>query len=224
MFAGGLLDLTLATGDAQYAAVARELIDATIAAAQRVGDRTAASPFAVPGGPDSTLAAHGLALDADPSEGAYPSGLSAAAAAAHSVFLLTGQQRYADAAAAAMKLVADQALASPLSFGAALLAMASIQHEPVQRVIGTADGVTADAVTAGAADASDTALISAARGRLDADVTGVVTEAQASAFAQAGFELFSGRVSMDGRATAYLCRNFVCRLPTTDAAKLQAAG
>jgi uncharacterized protein YyaL (SSP411 family) len=214
MFAGGLLDLTLATGDAQYAAVARELIDATIAAAQRVGDRTAASPFAVPGGPDSTLAAHGLALDADPSEGAYPSGLSAAAAAAHSVFLLTGQQRYADAAAAAMKLVADQALASPLSFGAALLAMASMQHEPVQLVIVTAD----------ATDASDTALIAAARGRLDADVTGVVTEAQASAFAQAGFELFSGRVSMDGRATAYLCRNFVCRLPTTDAAKLQAAG
>ena len=224
MFAGGLLDLTLATGDAQYAAVARELIDATIAAAQRAGDRTAASPFAVPGGPDSTLAAHGLALDADPSEGAYPSGLSAAAAAAHSVFLLTGQQRYADAAAAAMKLVADQALASPLSFGAALLTMASIQHEPVQLVIVTADAVTADAVTTGAADASDTALISAARGRLDVDVNGVVTEAQASAFAQAGFELFSGRVSMDGRATAYLCRNFVCRLPTTDAAKLQAAG
>jgi len=224
MFAGGLLDLTLATGDAQYAAVARELIDATIAAAQRAGDRTAASPFAVPGGPDSTLAAHGLALDADPSEGAYPSGLSAAAAAAHSVFLLTGQQRYADAAAAAMKLVADQALASPLSFGAALLAMASMQHEPVQLVIVTADAVTADAVTTGAADASDTALISAARGRLDVDVNGVVTEAQASAFAQAGFELFSGRVSMDGRATAYLCRNFVCRLPTTDAAKLQAAG
>jgi uncharacterized protein YyaL (SSP411 family) len=219
MFAGGLLDLTLATGDAQYAAVARELIDATIAAAQRVGDRTAASPFAVPGGPDSTLAAHGLALDADPSEGAYPSGLSAAAAAAHSVFLLTGQQRYADAAAAAMKLVADQAVASPLSFGAALLAMASMQHEPVQLVI-----VTADVVTAGAADASDTALISAARGRLDVDVNGVVTEAQASAFAQAGFELFSGRVSLDGHATAYLCRNFVCRLPTTDAAKLQAAG
>jgi uncharacterized protein YyaL (SSP411 family) len=135
------------------------------------------------------------------------------------VFLLTGQQRYADAAAAAMKLVADQALASPLSFGAALLAMASIQHEPVQLVI-----VTADAVTAGAADASDTALISAARGRLDVDVNGVVTEAQASAFAQAGFELFSGRVSLDGHATAYLCRNFVCRLPTTDAAKLQAAG
>jgi uncharacterized protein YyaL (SSP411 family) len=229
MFAGGLLDLTLATGDAQYAAVARELIDATIAAARRVGDRTAASPFAVPGGPDSTLAAHGLALDADPSEGAYPSGLSAAATAAHSVFLLTGQQRYADAAAAAMKLVADQALASPLSFGAALLAMASIQHEPVQLVIVmadvvTADAVTAGAVTAGATDASDTALIAAARARFDADVTGVVTEAQASAFAQAGFELFSGRVSVDGRATAYLCRNFVCRLPTTDAAKLQAAG
>jgi uncharacterized protein YyaL (SSP411 family) len=214
MFAGGLLELTLATGEAEYGVAARELIDATIAAAQRAGDRTAASPFAVPGGPDATLVAHGLALEADPSEGAYPSGLSAAAAAARSLYLLTGEQRYADAAAAAMQLIADQALVSPLSFGAALLAMASMEREPVQLVV----------VTAGAADASDLALISAARGRVDADVTGVVTEAQASAFAQAGFELFSGRVNVDGHATAYLCRNFVCRLPTTDAAKLLPAG
>ena len=212
MFAGGLLELALATGEARYAVDARELVDATMAAVRPAGgdDGAPVVPFAVPGGPDSTLAGHGLALDADPSEGAYPSGLSATAAAAHTLFLLTGQQRYADAAAAAMRLVAEQASAAPLSFGAALLAMTAMQREPVQLIV----------VTAEATDASGAALISAARGRRDADVTCVVTEVQASALAQAGFELFQGRRSVDGRPTAYLCRNFVCRLPTTDAAQL----
>jgi uncharacterized protein YyaL (SSP411 family) len=212
MFAGGLLELALATGEARYAVDARELVDATMAAVRLVGgdDGAPVVPFAVPGGPDSTLAGHGLALDADPSEGAYPSGLSATAAAAHTLFLLTGQQRYADAAAAAMQLVAEQASAAPLSFGAALLAMTAMQREPVQLIV----------VTAEATDASGAALISVARGRRDADVTCVVTEVQASALAQAGFELFQGRRNVDGRPTAYLCLNFVCRLPTTDAAQL----
>jgi uncharacterized protein YyaL (SSP411 family) len=212
MFAGGLLELALATGEARYAVDARELVDATMAAVRPAGgdDGAPVVPFAVPGGPDSTLAGHGLALDADPSEGAYPSGLSATAAAAHTLFLLTGQQRYADAAAAAMQLVAEQASAAPLSFGAALLAMTAMQREPVQLIV----------VTAEATDASGAALISVARGRRDADVTCVVTEVQASALAQAGFELFQGRRSVDGRPTAYLCLSFVCRLPTTDAAQL----
>jgi uncharacterized protein YyaL (SSP411 family) len=109
-----------------------------------------------------------------------------------------------------MQLVAEQASAAPLSFGAALLAMTAMQREPVQLIV----------VTAEATDASGAALISVARGRRDADVTCVVTEVQASALAQAGFELFQGRRNVDGRPTAYLCLNFVCRLPTTDAAQL----
>jgi hypothetical protein len=34
--------------------------------------------------------------------------------------------------------------------------------------------------------------------------------------------LLAGRVAIDGRPTAYLCRNFACRLPVTDAAALAA--
>ena len=45
-------------------------------------------------------------------------------------------------------------------------------------------------------------------------------EAAAGAFASAGFELFAGRTTVDGRAAAYVCEDFVCRLPVTDPAWL----
>jgi uncharacterized protein YyaL (SSP411 family) len=48
----------------------------------------------------------------------------------------------------------------------------------------------------------------------------VVTEQQGAEFAAAGFELFAERRTRAGLPTAYLCRDFVCRLPTTDAAAL----
>jgi uncharacterized protein YyaL (SSP411 family) len=49
----------------------------------------------------------------------------------------------------------------------------------------------------------------------------VVTSAQAEAFAAAGFELFEGRVTAPGAATAYLCEDFVCRLPVTTVAEME---
>ncbi|MCU1420370.1 MAG: thioredoxin protein, partial [Microbacteriaceae bacterium] len=48
-------------------------------------------------------------------------------------------------------------------------------------------------------------------------LTALVTADQADEFAAAGFELFAGR----GRDGAYLCRDFVCRLPVTDPASLR---
>jgi hypothetical protein len=41
-----------------------------------------------------------------------------------------------------------------------------------------------------------------------------------AAYDRSGLELFADRGTRDGRPTAYLCRDFVCRLPTTDAAAL----
>ena len=43
----------------------------------------------------------------------------------------------------------------------------------------------------------------------------IVTEAQAAAFADEGFELFTARTTRDDRATAYFCEHFVCALPVT---------
>jgi uncharacterized protein YyaL (SSP411 family) len=74
-------------------------------------------------------------------------------------------------------------------------------------------------VTGHAHDGTDVASVARAWQRAGA-VVGVVTADQARAFADAGFELFEGRTSRDGESTAYLCRDFVCALPVTDAASL----
>jgi len=65
-------------------------------------------------------------------------------------------------------------------------------------------------------------LVHAARGMPTA-ITAVVDETTATAFAAAGFELFEGRTALDGRPTAYACRDFVCRLPATEPTGLAAA-
>ncbi|WP_218161812.1 hypothetical protein [Microbacterium sp. AR7-10] len=46
----------------------------------------------------------------------------------------------------------------------------------------------------------------------------MVTPAQTRAFADAGFSLFEGKDAAEG--VAYDCRDFVCRLPTSDPSAL----
>ena len=151
------------------------------------------------------LTSQGLTLDVDPSEGAYPSGLSAISAAAHTLYLLTAQDRYRASALAAMRSIAPLAISRPISFGAALGVISRLQAPATQLVV---VGDEADAL--------------ARRARRAPGLVAVVTDAQARSFGEAGFELFEGRTSTSGAATAYLCRDFVCRLPVTDPAALEA--
>jgi len=221
MFAGGLLELALATGEVRYAVAARGLVDATLrgAAAEPVeahrsdgGPSTIAAPvFTVPGGADPVLAGHGLALESDPSEGAYPSGLSAMAAAAHTLYSLTADTRYLTAATSAMQSIAPLATPRPIAFGAALGVMSGLAAASSQLVV----------VTGHADDGTDVASVALGWQRSGA-IVAVVSARQATEFAAAGFELFEGRTSRDGESTAYLCRDFVCALPVTDAASLLA--
>ena len=111
MLAGGLLQLAIATGEVRYAIAAQELVDASLTAH--------GEPFGVPGGADPVLASQGLAVEADPSDGAHPSGLSSMAAAAHGLFLVTAHEPYRAAARAAMARVAEAAQRHPVSLGAA---------------------------------------------------------------------------------------------------------
>ncbi|RIJ53975.1 thioredoxin domain-containing protein, partial [Clavibacter phaseoli] len=72
------------------------------------------------------------------------------------------------------------------------------------------------------ADAAGDPLAELARGRIrPPDVALVVTETAARAWADAGFELLAERVA-GSTATAYLCADFVCRLPVTTADALRA--
>jgi uncharacterized protein YyaL (SSP411 family) len=199
MLAGGLLALAAATGEVRYASTARDLVDRSLAAA-------ATAPFGAPGGADPVLAARGLALELDPSEGAYPSGLSAMASASLRLYLLTGHAPYRLASERAMGLLAPLAVPRPVSFGGALAVMSALAAPAAQLVVVSED--------------SGAATASAARGWFrSGSVCAVVTPAQSGAFAAAGFDLFEGR----DREAAYLCEDFVCRLPLTDAGELDRA-
>ena len=205
MLAVGLVRLSLATGQASYAGAARDLVDASLEAG---GTASSDAVFRVPGGADPVLESHGLALAVDPSEGAYPSGLSAMAAAANSLYLLTADARYRRASVDAMRLFAPLAESRPVSFGAALSVMTGLGEPASQLVVVSDDD--------GAAVASV-----ARRWQRAGGIAAIVTSDQATAFSDAGFELFEGRVAK--APTAYLCRDFVCRLPLTDADDLAAA-
>jgi uncharacterized protein YyaL (SSP411 family) len=198
MLTGGLLRLATASGDVRYATAARELLDAVLEA----GD-----PFGVPGGGDPVLTARGLGLGVDPSEGAYPSGLSSTAGALLRLHALTAEARYREAAARALSMLGEAPVSAPASFGSALGVLAALLREPEQLV-----------VVAPAGSELTRIAVSWRRG-----VLAVVDETQAADFAAAGFELFEGRTLRNGAGAAYLCRDFVCRLPITDPAELEAA-
>jgi hypothetical protein len=214
MFASGLLELALVTGEAAYATAARRLVDSTL---EHTTDAGAGVPFRTPDGADPVLAAQGLAVDIDPSEGAYPSGITATAEAAHTLYLLTAERRYLDAAHAAMAPLALLAPPRPLAFGAALRLMTRLTAPTTQLVLVWPDIAHAHTHVH---PESSVEMLAAVRRHHGAGVVASVTESQAEAFAEAGYELFVGRSSRDGAATAYLCQDFVCRLPTTDAAAL----
>ncbi|POH62687.1 thioredoxin domain-containing protein [Cryobacterium zongtaii] len=214
MFAGGLLELATATGEVRYAVVARELIDRAMPGDGSTAGREPGMTFAAPEGADPVLTAQGLDLATDPSEGAYPSGLTAIASAAWRLHLLTGAGRYRDAATAGMVRLVGSGDINPLAFGAALRLVNGLTTPVEQLVVVTPDGASGRPVAAMAGSA----LLDAARRRTG--VVAVVTERQGAAFAAAGFELFADRTTRDGLPTAYLCRDFVCRLPSTDAAAL----
>ncbi len=197
MLAAGLLRLATTTGEARFATIARSLVDASMAAA---------SPFGAPGGSDPVLAARGLALEVDPSEGAYPSGMSAIAGAALDLYLLTAHAPYREASVAAMELLGPLAVPRPIGFGGALAVASALGEPSAQLVVVTDD---ADAATASVAR----------RWFRGGAITAVVTRAQAAEFARAGFELFEGRQA----EAAYLCQDFVCRVPLTDAGELRRA-
>lgn len=213
MLANGLLELSAATGEAAFAVRARELLDDAMAAAGRAPN-PGGVPFAAPGGADPVLAARGLTMPTDPAEGVTPSGVTACADAAWKLYLLGAGDHYREAAETAMRAVAGIALARPVAFGGALGLMARLAAPIVQLVTVVPD-------SRGAGGEPDAALVAATR-RHEASVSTIVTQSQARAFADAGFELFEGRTAHGGAPAAYRCRAFVCAMPVGDADALDA--
>lgn len=101
----------------------------------------------------------------------------------------------------------DAALAQPLAYGALLRVAADLARPPRQLVVVSDD---------------PTARLCAAARRVPADVLAIVTPAQAEGWSGAVFELFTAKTAVNGRPTAYDCRDFAYLLPMTDPAHLVA--
>ncbi|MGD8194081.1 thioredoxin domain-containing protein [Herbiconiux sp. P18] len=232
MLADGLLRLAAVTGSARYAVAGRMLVDAVLS-----DPATEGAAFEVPGGGDPVLSAQGLASELDPSEGAYPSGNSAAASAAMLLHALTAEPRYRAAALRALAPLAADAGAQPIAFGATLELLTRLARPSEQLVLIEPDPEPELALDPGHGPAPDAPPAAEPSREPEREVptasplrdrvrvwTGAVvaraSEAEAEMLARAGFELFADRTTRGGHPTAYLCRDFVCRLPITAPADL----
>jgi len=202
-----LLELAIMTGEARWATAAREFVDACIVPPTE-RDGALVRP---PGGEDPTLVAHGLATIDDPQEGAAPSGTAALARAALLLHQLTAEPRYRALAEGLIAPLGPLAVPRPIGFGATLAVATALAQPSRQLVVVSPAGASDDDLRGYARTADNAGTVALA-----------VTSAQATEWVAAGFALLADRVALEGRTTAYLCTDFVCRLPVTSLSELTA--
>jgi uncharacterized protein YyaL (SSP411 family) len=186
LFAEGLLELALATGEVAYAVTARTLVHDGLSGALAV---------------DPVLAAAGTATGEQP-QTALRSGTVALASAAAMLAVLSGDD---DLRASAARLVGDRArtgVERPLGHADALGVALGLQRPSREVVLVTSDRTRVDS-------AAMTRIARAAR--RPGTIVATLMPEQAAAWSVAGFELFDGRDAQDG--VAYVCHDRVCALP-----------
>jgi uncharacterized protein YyaL (SSP411 family) len=130
-----------------------------------------------------------------------PSGTSSAAFALLRLWALTGNERYLEIAARPLRVDPDLLRRAAPSLAYLLSALDIWQTGAIQVAIVPGE--------AGGAEI----LVRQARGRFLPNLVLAVGRGDRPA-------LLEGRTAIDGRATAYVCRRFVCDLPVTDVAAL----
>jgi uncharacterized protein YyaL (SSP411 family) len=132
-------------------------------------------------------------------EGPHPSGWTAAGGALLSYAALTGSARHRTAAEAALGIVALVSGQAPVAIGWGLAVAEAWLDGPREVAVAGPAGAARDRLhrlaLAGTAPGAVVAV-----GEPDAD----------------GVPLLAGRTSPDGAARVFVCRNFVCELPTDD--------
>ena len=196
--ADGLVALYEATFEERWLMAARELT------------ATVESRFADPAGGWFDTADDAESLVVRPKEvqdGATPSGGAAAAAVMLRLAELTGEGELRTAAERAIRQVAPLGARYPLAFGAWLAAQDFAESSVSQiAIVGDPEG-------------EDTrALLAVARRGFQPHRVMAAGEPQSSAV-----ELLKGRFALDGRATAFVCRDFACRQPVAEPEALAAA-
>jgi hypothetical protein len=196
--ADGLVALYEASFDERWFIVARGLVESILAR------------FADPaGGFFDTADDHEVLVTRpkDVQDNAVPAGNSMAASVLLRFAALTGDGRYRSAAEGAIATVAGVVARYPTGFANWLSAI----HLAVE-------GVDELAIVGDPTDLATLALASvAAEGFRPNLVLALAADPAAS-----DVPLLAGRTLLDGRATAYVCRDFACRLPVTDPAALRA--
>jgi uncharacterized protein YyaL (SSP411 family) len=133
----------------------------------------------------------------DVSDNAYPSGTSSVVAALVAFAAVTGEHRYREAAEAGLASTAAVARQAPRFAGWSLAAAEAMLAGPAEV-----------AVVGPRPDRDDLH-----RAALRLTTPGAVVVA---ADAGTPLALFEGRTEVDGKPAAYVCRDFVCRMPVTD--------
>ena len=142
----------------------------------------------------------------DVQDNAVPAGGSMATSVLLRLGALTGDARYREAAEGALMQVAGFLARYPTGFANWL----SAAHLAVE-------GITELAIVGDPADPATRALLAeATRGHRPGLVVAVSGDPAASAV-----PLLAGRDVVGGRPTAYVCRNFACRLPVNEPAALR---
>jgi uncharacterized protein YyaL (SSP411 family) len=143
-------------------------------------------------------------------DSAVPSGNSLAAELFLRLGLLLGKPEYAEYASGIMQLMADAMGAQPGAFGRLLCALDFYLHPGHEIAI------------VGDLNAADTrALLAEVRRRYLPNSVLALRHPDDEAAATA-LPLLAGRGQVNGKATAYVCRNYTCRLPVTEPAMLAA--
>ncbi len=186
--AQGFLDLLQATGDAAWLEHARVVLDDALARfrAEDGGFHDTADDA-------ETLVARPREI----SDNASPSGQSAMVHALATYAALTGSGVHREAAEQTLGVLARLAERAPRFAGHALAAAEAMLEGPEEIVVVGAPGPARDALEDVARRRPGSVVLVAEPGRDDVP-------------------LLAGRVEVDGRPAAYVCRNMVCSSPVTD--------
>ncbi|PZF81388.1 thioredoxin domain-containing protein [Jiangella anatolica] len=202
--AEGFLTLVAVTGDPVWLSFAEQLLDVVLA---RFADP--AGGFFDTGSDVTDVRLAGLRRPQDPTDNATPSGWSAAAGALLGFAAYTGSERHRSAAGEALSIYDALAARAPRFAGWGLAVAEAWLAGPVEVAV------------AGAADDPRTAALHGVALRSGSPGAVVVAGDPADP-ASAAVPLLRDRVLVAGAPAAYVCRGFVCALPTTDPDQLAA--
>jgi uncharacterized protein len=144
-------------------------------------------------------------------DGAQPSGTSLMAELCLKLYALTGDGSWRDRATAVLEALSSAAGRFPSAFGALLTVAATLQAGQVEVALLVPES-----------EGSHLLLLRQVRSRWRPQVAvGVGRVAAGAPVAVTGPPLARSRSLLEGVATAYVCRDFACRMPVSDAAALE---